>query len=89
LERTRRERSFRSPRQRRSSQHAALGRALRALREEHGLSQEELGHRARLHRNHIDGIERGELNPSFSSLLKLARSLGVTPASLFALADER
>lgn len=71
----------------RSSEHAALGRAIRALREERGLSQEELGHRAGLHRNYIGGIERGELNPSFSSLLAVSGALRVTPAGLLADAE--
>jgi transcriptional regulator with XRE-family HTH domain len=41
-----------------------LGEPVRQLRQEAGLSQEELGHGAGLHRNHVGGIERGELDPN-------------------------
>ena len=53
----------------------ALGRALRELRARRGLSQEELGKRARLHRNYIGAAERGELNPTLRTLLKFATGL--------------
>src|SRR5260221_5175157 len=43
---------------------AALGRAVRALRQENGMTQEALGHVAGLHWTYIGGIERGERNPS-------------------------
>jgi transcriptional regulator with XRE-family HTH domain len=71
----------------RSLQHAALGRAIRRLRETRALSQEELGHLAGLHRNYVGGIERGELNPSVGSLVKLAAVFEVRLSELFALAE--
>lgn len=60
-----------------SSEHLALGRALRAIREDLGLSQEELAFRAGLHRNYVGGIERGEINTSFGVLLALTEALGL------------
>jgi len=53
----------------------ALGRAIRELRARRWLSQEELGHAARLHRNYVGAIERGEINPTFRVLLKLCAGL--------------
>ena len=58
-----------------SPDHARLGRAVRELRARRGLSQEELGFRAGLHRNYVGAIERGEINPTFRVLLKLERGL--------------
>ncbi len=68
----------------RSREHAALGRALRAAREQSGLSQEELGFRSGLHRNYVGGCERGEINLSFDILLRLARGLSVPLSDLIA-----
>lgn len=61
-----------------SPDHLALGTALRALREEHGVSQEELGFRAGLHRNYVGGCERGEINLSFAVMLQLVHALDVS-----------
>ncbi len=45
---------------------------LRACR---GLSQEQPGFEAGLHRNYVGALERGEINPTFRVLLKLAAGL--------------
>jgi transcriptional regulator with XRE-family HTH domain len=65
-----------------SSEHAALGRAVRELRARRGLSQEELGFCSRLHRNYVGAIERGEINPTFRILIALARGLSVPLSEL-------
>lgn len=70
-----------------SADHVALGRAVRALRESAGLSQEDLATRCGLHRTYVGGIERGERNVSFGNLVKLARALGVEPSRLLADAE--
>ena len=68
----------------RSSAHAALGRAVRRLRIERGLSQEDLAHLSRMDRTWVGGIERGERNPSFTNIRRLANALGVSPSDLLA-----
>jgi transcriptional regulator with XRE-family HTH domain len=65
-----------------SPQHSALGRTVRVLRTMRGLSQEELGYRADLHRNYVGAIERGEINPTFRVLLKLECGLGIPLSEL-------
>ncbi len=66
----------------RSQAHAALGTAIRRKRLSQRISQEELGFRAGLHRTYVGGIERGEKNPSYGNLLKLARALDVATSQL-------
>jgi transcriptional regulator with XRE-family HTH domain len=51
-------------------------------RKRRGLSQEELGFRAALHRTAIGQLERGERAPRVESLIKLAGSLEIDPGVL-------
>ncbi len=61
---------------------AALGRAVRSLRHARGWSQEQLAEEAGLHWTYVGGIERGERNPSWENVGKLAAGLGVTVGTL-------
>ena len=60
-----------------------FGNRVRALRNNAGISQEELAFRAGLHRTYLGGVERGERNPSLESILKIAGALEVSPGQLF------
>lgn len=47
-----------------------------------GISQEELGDRASLHRNVVGELERGARLPALDTVLKLAAGLELPPSSL-------
>lgn len=64
-----------------------LGHVIREARSDSRISQEELGLRTGVHRNYIGGIERGERNPSVSTVAVLAEELGVKMSELFARAE--
>jgi transcriptional regulator with XRE-family HTH domain len=66
----------------RSSDHVALGRALRQVRERRGLTQELVAFDAGVSDEYLGRVERGSLNPSFSLLLQIARTLGLTAGEL-------
>jgi transcriptional regulator with XRE-family HTH domain len=72
-----------------STQHDAFGRAVRETRARRGLSQEALGYVAGLHRNYVGAIERGEINPTFRVILKLAAGLRVEVSELVRLTELR
>lgn len=52
----------------RSSAHVALGRAVRAVRVERAMSQEELAHCRGLHRTYVGGVERNQTFLGFAAL---------------------
>ena len=60
----------------------ALGRRLRYLRAQTGLTQLELGRRASMDRAYISRLERGRILPRYVALVRLAGSLGVSVADL-------
>ncbi len=66
---------------------AAFGRAVREIRVDHGLSQEQLGARSGVNRTFVGGLERGERNPTYETLIKVAGGLDVDLAELVGLAD--
>lgn len=60
-----------------------FGHAIRRLREEKGLSQQDLGFQCGLDRTYIGGVERGERNISLVNICKITEALGVEPKDLF------
>ena len=60
----------------------AFGQRVRSLRVKKGVSQEELADRCGVHRTYMGRIERGETNITLTNIHKVARGLGVLPASL-------
>ena len=52
-----------------------LGQIIREKREAQGLTQIEVAEKAELDRNYIGMVERGERNPSYLSLIKIAKGL--------------
>ncbi len=71
----------------RSAEHAALGDAIRHLRRQAGLSQEQLAERASTDLTQIGGLERGTRNPSYSTLIRVAAALKTRVGEIVALAD--
>lgn len=55
-----------------------LGQIIREKRESKGLTQIEVAEKAQLDRNYIGMVERGERNPSYLSLIKIAKGLDMT-----------
>ncbi len=72
----------------RNEPQAGLGKAIKELRLERGLSQEALGHRAEIHPTWISHIESGRNNPAWGSVRRIAAALEVPLAELAAKAEE-
>lgn len=61
----------------------AIGRRIRSLRKERHISQEELADRAKLHRNYVGSVERGERDVGVGAMARLAAGLGLSLAAFF------
>jgi transcriptional regulator with XRE-family HTH domain len=64
-----------------------LAKNVRLFRHELGITQEELAHKAKVHRTYLGMIERAERNLSIDNIEKIAKALEVKPHQL--LMDER
>jgi DNA-binding XRE family transcriptional regulator len=67
----------------------AIANTLKFLRSERGLSQEELGFEANLHRTFISQLERGLKSPTVDSLYAICRVLDITPSEFLSPVDAR
>lgn len=72
----------------RSRAHAALGKAVKALRAEKGLTQVQVAERMKVPATFLSDIERGVRNPSWSTILSLAKALGVKPSEIVERAEK-
>lgn len=66
---------------------SAFGEHIRKLRQQKGLSQEEVAHRAGIHVTYLSGIERGHRNPSLMNIRRIAWALGVSVRELFSFEE--
>lgn len=66
-----------------------FGEELRKVREEKGLSQEQLGFESDYHRTYISQLERGEKNTSLKAVFRIAGALGVKPSELIERVEGR
>jgi transcriptional regulator with XRE-family HTH domain len=71
-----------------TNHNAALGKALRRLREERNLTIETLAYQAGLDRNGISLIEVGRRSPTFNTIAALLRTMNVGIVELARLIEE-
>ena len=62
----------------------AFGAALRAARQQTGVSQDELAERCDFDRTYPSLLERGKRAPTFAMLLRIAEALEIPPERLLA-----
>jgi transcriptional regulator with XRE-family HTH domain len=72
----------------RSPEHAALGQAIRQLREAKGLTIEALAEAMGSDLTQLGGVERGTRNATYEYLLRLAKSLDSSVGEMATLADQ-
>lgn len=67
----------------------AFAAALRDLRQQIGLSQEQLALRASVDRSFVGKLESGKHQPSLAVIFSLAEALGTSPEHLVAVVQKR
>jgi transcriptional regulator with XRE-family HTH domain len=60
-----------------------LGDRIRELRRERGLTQEELGARAKVSKVYVSRVEKGNTDIGLDIMKRIAEALDVSPATLF------
>ena len=66
-----------------SPTHIKLGQKIKNLRNELDMTQEELAFKVNVDRSYMGFVERGEKNPTLSTLIKVAKALKVSVRELF------
>lgn len=59
-----------------------VGRNFARLRQEKGLTQEQIAERTGFSQQYLSGLERGKRNPTVITLFELAQALGVSHVDL-------
>jgi transcriptional regulator with XRE-family HTH domain len=66
-----------------------VGRNVKRIRQDTGLTQEELAERSGFSQQYISGLEQGRRNPTIVSIYELATALGVSHMELVRPTEER
>lgn len=66
----------------------ALGKAIRQLREERGMTQEDLAQEAGITVGHMSMIERGHSNPTWATVKAIETALNSTLIKLVSLVEK-
>lgn len=66
-----------------------IGKTIRSLREQRGMSQEVLSGLAGMYKSHLWRIERGEKKPNLDSLCRIASALGMQTHELLKRIEEQ
>jgi transcriptional regulator with XRE-family HTH domain len=64
-----------------------LGRAVKLMRKQRGMSADELADASGVLRERIGALEAGQLDPTYELLLEIADGLGTQPSALVILAE--
>jgi transcriptional regulator with XRE-family HTH domain len=65
-----------------------FGKAIRRIRRQAGISQEELAERCGLHRTYVSDVELGKRNVSLENIERFSQSLNMSLADLFMEVDK-
>ena len=66
-----------------------VGRNVKRIRQDRGLTQEELAERSGFSQQYISGLEQGRRNPTIVSIYELATAFGVSHMELVRPTEER
>ena len=66
-----------------------VGRNVKRIRQDRGLTQEQLAERSGFSQQYISGLEQGRRNPTIVSIYELATALGVSHMELVRPTEER
>jgi len=65
-----------------------VGQNVRRIRQQQGLTQEELSEKSGFTQQYLSGLESGRRNPTIVSIYQIATALGVNHVALVAPADD-